>query len=264
MAKSTDPTEALLSRVRQICFDFAGTEEKLSHGAPWFNVKGKGFVTFAKDHQGDGRVAVWCKSTLDEQRRLTRADPDVYFVPPYVGVKGWVGVRLERPTTDFEALAIIVEEAWRSVCPKSLVAAKPSAPPKAVVYPTTDPEVARDALARLTAICDALPATVTETSSWQTAFRVGKKPYAYFYDNVHRDGIVAVCFRAARDEAAELVEAHPKRYYLPPYIGAKGWLAMRVDAAKVPWKELARRVTESYEAVAPKRAVTAAAPTRAR
>lgn len=77
MAKSTDPTEALLSRVRQICFDFAGTEEKLSHGAPWFNVKGKGFVTFANDHHGDGRVAVWCKSTLDEQRRLTKADPDV-------------------------------------------------------------------------------------------------------------------------------------------------------------------------------------------
>ncbi len=264
MAKPTDPTEALLTRVRQICFDFAGTEEKLSHGAPFFHVKGKGFVTFANDHHGDGRVAVWCKSTLDEQRRLTKADPDVYFVPPYVGVKGWVGVRLERPTTDFEALAIIVEEAWRSVCPKSLVAAKPKPPPKAVVYPTTDPEVVRDALARITAICEALPGSVTETSSWQTAFRVGKKPYAYFYDNVHRDGIVAVCFRADRDEAAELVEAHPKRYYLPPYIGAKGWLAMRVDGAKVSWKELARRVTESHEAVAPKRPITAAAPTRAR
>lgn len=247
------PSDELLTRVRQICFDFAGTEEKLSHGAPWFHVRGKGFLTFASDHHGDGRVAVWCKATLEEQRRLTKAEPAVYFVPPYVGVKGWVGVRLDGSTTDFEALAILVEEAWRSVVPRRLEAAAPSAPPKPPVYPTTDPAVVREALARLTEVCDALPESVTERSPQQVAFRVGKKPYAYLLDNQHRDGIVAVCFKIAPDEASELVKGSPRRYYRPPYLGARGWVAMRVDTAKVPWKELARRVKESYESAAPKR-----------
>ena len=64
MADQTDTTEALLTRVRAICHDFAGTEERLSHGAPWFHVRGKGMLTFANDHHGDGRVAVWCLSLI--------------------------------------------------------------------------------------------------------------------------------------------------------------------------------------------------------
>lgn len=252
MSTPTDATEALLRRVRAICHDFAGTEEKLSHGAPFFHVRGKGMLTFASDHHGDGRVAVWCKSTLDEQQRLVRSNPDVYFVPPYVGVSGWVGVRLERPGTDFDALAMLVEEAWRSVVPKRLAHAAPSAPPPPPVYATTDPAVVAVALARMTALCATLPGASSESSPSQTTWRVGKKTFAYLLDNQHRDGIVSVCFRVAPDEAAALMERAPRRYYRPPYLGAKGWVAMRVDSAKVPWKELARRVTESHASVAPR------------
>lgn len=250
----TTPADDALARVRQICFDFAGVEEKLSHGAPFFHVKGRGFLSFAGGHHGDGRVAVWCKATLDDQQRLTRSNPTVYFVPPYVGVKGWVGVRVDLDATDFEALAILVEEAWRSVVPKRLEAAEPSPPPKPAVYPTTDPAVAKDALARLTAICDALPGSTVEPSPTQTTFRAGAKPFAYLFDNVHRDGVVGVGFRVEREEADALVADDPKRYYRPPYIGARGWVAMRVDVGRVPWKELARRVAESHRRVAPKRA----------
>ncbi|MDO9019211.1 MAG: MmcQ/YjbR family DNA-binding protein [Deltaproteobacteria bacterium] len=250
MADQSDTTEALLTRVRAICHDFAGTEEKLSHGAPWFHVRGKGMLTFANDHHGDGRVAVWCWSTPDEQRRLVRMDPDVYFVPPYVGVKGWVGVRLERPTTDFEALAALVEEAWRAVAPKRLASAAPVAPPPPV-YPTTDPEVVREARARLAEVCATLPGSVVEVATSQTTWRVGKRPFAYLLDNQHRDGIVSVCFRVAPDEAAALVQRAPRRYYRPPYIGARGWVAMHVDGARVPWTTLARRVVASYRSVAP-------------
>lgn len=252
MSTPTDATEALLRRVRAICHDFAGTEEKLSHGAPFFHVRGKGMLAFASDHHGDGRVAVWCKSTLDEQQRLVRSNPDVYFVPPYVGVSGWVGVRLERPGTDFDALAMLVEEAWRSVVPKRLAHAAPSAPPPPPVYATTDPAVVAVALARMTALCATLPGASSESSPSQTTWRVGKKTFAYLLDNQHRDGIVSVCFRVAPDEAAALMERAPRRYYRPPYLGAKGWVAMRVDSAKVPWKELARRVTESHASVAPR------------
>jgi hypothetical protein len=252
VSKPGDETEALLARVRAIVHDFAGTEEKLSHGAPFFHVRGKGVLTFANDHHGDGRVAVWCKSTVDEQRRLVRADPDVYFVPPYVGVSGWVGVRLGRPTTDFEALAMLVEEAWRAVAPKRLANAAPSPPPPPPVYATTDPAVVADALARMTALCATLPGSAAEPSPSQTTWRVGKKAFAHLLDNQHRDGRVSVCFRVAPDEAAALVERSPRRYYKPPYVGAKGWVAMRVDSAKVPWKELAGLVTASHASVAPR------------
>lgn len=248
---AADP-DALLARVRQICFDFAGVEEKLSHGAPFFHVRGKGFVTFANDHHGDGRVAVWCKATPDAQRRLVKATPAVYFVPPYVGVKGWVGVRLERPETDFDALAILVEEAWRSVAPKGLEGAAPGPAPKPPTYPTTDPAVVRDALARLEALCEGLPGAAIERAARQVTFRVGKRPFAYLLDNVHRDGVVAVCFKVTREEAAALAEGTPARYFVPPYLGAHGWVAMRVDVGRVPWKELARRVTEGHRGPAPK------------
>lgn len=110
MTTDTHP-DALLARLREICFDFAETEEKVSHGAPFFHVRGKGVAIFANNHHNDGNIAAWCKASLDDQRRLTTSNPDVYFVPPYVGVKGWVGVRLDRPSTDFEALAILIEEA---------------------------------------------------------------------------------------------------------------------------------------------------------
>ncbi len=86
-----DP-DAVLERVRSICLGYPGTSEKLSHGANSFFVRGKMFLTFVDDPHRDGNLAVWCKSSFDEQRRLVSADPDQFFVPPYVGVKGWVGV----------------------------------------------------------------------------------------------------------------------------------------------------------------------------
>lgn len=238
--------DALLARVRTICFDFAGTEEKLSHGAPFFHVRGRGIVSFANEHHGDGHVAVWCKATLDAQKRLVAKQPDVYFVPPYVGVKGWVGMRLEHPAMDFDALAMLVEEAWRSVVPKRLEHAEPTEPSPPPTYPTTDPAVVEAALAKLTTMCEGLADVHTERSGYSVTFRVGRKPFAYLFDNHHRDGIVGVGVRVPLKEAAALVKASPRRYYMPPYIGPKGWVAMRVDDARVPWKELARRIVDSH------------------
>lgn len=112
---------------------------------------------------------------------------------------------------------------------------------------TTDPAVVRDALARLEeALCEGLPGAAIERAARQVTFRVGKRPFAYLLDNVHRDGVVAVCFKVTREEAAALAAEAPKRYFVPPYLGAHSWVAMRVDAGRVPWKELARRVTEGH------------------
>jgi len=254
--KATTPGDAVYHRVREICLGFPGGEEKLSHGAPWFHARGKMFLAFVDDHHGDGRLGVWCKATLEEQRALVAASPERFFVPPYVGVKGWVGVRLDRPDTDWVELAILAENGWGSVVPASVVrsaAARPARPPPPPVRLTTDPEVARAALARFSTICLALPEATLERQASHGTFRVRKKVFAYFLDNQHGDGVIAACVKVNKGENDRLVRSEPKRFVMPQYIGARGWVGVRLDVRKVDWKDVAARVQASYRAVAPKR-----------
>ena len=144
MAKrAVSPSDAALERVRAVCFGFPGAEEKLSHGAPSFHVRGKMYVNFVDDHHGDGRLAIWCKATRDEQKRLVAMDPARYFVPPYVGVRGWVGAVLNHPKTDWIEIAIFVEEGWASIVPNAVLKQPVRPPPKAPPRPTTDADAAR-------------------------------------------------------------------------------------------------------------------------
>jgi hypothetical protein len=232
-AAAPSAADAALDRVSAINLRFPLAEVKLSHGAPWFHVRGKMFMAFADHHHGDGRLAVWCKATFAEQKRLVASDAERFFVPPYVGVKGWVGVRLDHPRTD-----------WMET------AARPAPPLK---RPKTDPEVARAALDRLSKIALALPEAHVERSASHATFTVGKKTFAYFLDNHHGDEIVAACLKGSKAENAELVKSEPKRFYLPAYIGPKGWIGVRLDVGRVDWKDVAARTIASYCSVAPKK-----------
>jgi hypothetical protein len=112
-----------LARVRAICLGLPETSERLSHGAPAFFVRGKRpFVMVLTNHHGDGRFAIWCAAPEGMQSMLVDADPDKFFVPPYVGHRGWLGVRLDRDL-DWNELAGIVEDAYAEVAPASLVEA---------------------------------------------------------------------------------------------------------------------------------------------
>jgi hypothetical protein len=253
-AAAPSAADAALERVRGVCLNFPGAEEKLSHGTPSFHVRGKMFVMFVDDHHDDGRLAVWCKAEADEQKRLVAGAPDRFFVPPYVGVRGWVGVRLDHPQTDWVGLALLVEAGWVSVAPKSIAndpAARPlprkTPPPR----PRTDAAVAQKALERLSAVCLRLPETTREGNRHAT-FRVRKKVFAYFLDNHHGDGVVGACVKVPKGENAKLAKRDPKAFFMPAYIGARGWVGVRLDAKKVDWKGVAERVAESYRAVAPK------------
>jgi hypothetical protein len=247
------PVQDAYERVNAAALALPGAEAKLSHGSPWFHVRGKMFLAFLDDHHGDGRLAVWCKSTLAEQRRLVAEDSARFFVPPYVGVKGWVGVRLDHPKTDWIELAILIEEGWRAVAPKKAKEGGLAAKGKPLRLPRTDPKAAREALDRLTTICAALPGADYERTGGHAAFRVGKKTFAYFLDNHHGDEKIAVSLKAAKGESAALVKRDPKRFYLPEYLGAKGWVAIRLDLGRVDWKDVAARLAASHAAVAPKR-----------
>jgi hypothetical protein len=114
--------ERTLERIREVCLGLPETTERLSHGQPTFFVRGKkAFVMVLHDHHGDGRFAIWCAAGEGIQRMLVDADPERFFVPPYVGHRGWLGFRLDREL-DWEELAGILEDAYVEVAPARLVA----------------------------------------------------------------------------------------------------------------------------------------------
>jgi hypothetical protein len=115
--------DVVLVRIREICLALPETSERLSHGAPTFFVRGKrAFAMVLSNHQGDGRFAVWCAAPDGMQRLLVESEPERFFVPPYVGHRGWLGVRLDR-RLDWDELAGIVEDAYGEVAPPKLVEA---------------------------------------------------------------------------------------------------------------------------------------------
>jgi hypothetical protein len=100
--------------VRRIALALPEAVERETWGTPTFRVRGKIFVMFA-----EGEREAWVKSTHDEQRALTQMDPGTFFVPPYVGPSGWVGVRFR--TVDRDEMRELLTEAWRLTAPKRLV-----------------------------------------------------------------------------------------------------------------------------------------------
>lgn len=109
-----------LERVRRVCLALPGTSERLSHGEPTFFVRKKVFVMFADNHHKDGRVAVWLPVPSGFQDQLIESAPGTYFKPPYVGVRGWVGIELGQ--INDEDLTFHIQVAWELVAPKRLLA----------------------------------------------------------------------------------------------------------------------------------------------
>jgi hypothetical protein len=107
-------------RVRAICLGFPGVTEKLSHGAPAF-FAGKQFLTLWLDGHHDQRFAhLWCAAPPGAQEELVTTEPDRFFRPPYVGGRGWIGVRLDGPI-DWDELTLVCEDAFRAVAPKKFI-----------------------------------------------------------------------------------------------------------------------------------------------
>lgn len=110
--------EEHLRRVRRICATLPATTEKLSHGEPTFFVAKKVYAMFANNHHGDGHIAVWIPAPQGSQAMLLKTEPRKFFMPPYVGCRGWIGIELDH--IDDEDLAFHIGEAWRLIAPKKL------------------------------------------------------------------------------------------------------------------------------------------------
>lgn len=110
--------EKQLARVRKICLALPETFEKISHGEPTFFVRKKVFAMCSNNHHHDGHVAVVVPAAIGVQEALIKASPKTFYRPPYVGVRGWVGIELAR--VNDKDLALYLEEAWRIIAPDKL------------------------------------------------------------------------------------------------------------------------------------------------
>jgi hypothetical protein len=108
-------------------------------------------------------------------------------------------------------------------------------------------------LERLTKICLALPEATREIMGRHAGFKVRKKTFAYFMDDHHGDGIVCVACKVMPGDNVALSKSNPERYFLPAYIGPRGWVALRLDVGNVDWEEVGELVADSYRRIAPKR-----------
>jgi len=105
-----------IERVRRVCAALPETTEKLSHGEPTFFVRKKVYAMLSNNHHNDGHIAVTIPAAIGVQAALIEANPKKFYRPPYVGVRGWVGIELEHVSD--EELILHLREAWRLIAPE--------------------------------------------------------------------------------------------------------------------------------------------------
>lgn len=111
-----------LERLREICLALPDVTERASHGEPAFFMGDKKmFVMLDDHHHGADRLGFWCPAPPGEQEACISSDPDTYYRPPYVGGRGWLGVRIDNHP-DWDQVAEVVRDAYRQVAPKRLLA----------------------------------------------------------------------------------------------------------------------------------------------
>ena len=217
--------------VREVCLSFPNTEEVVSHGSPDFRViDGKVFATYAINHHGDGHLALWLRSPPGAQALYVDGEPEYFYVPPYVGPAGWLGVDLDKGLS-WLRIADLVREAYVEVAPKSLTRdLGPTIeiePPTKTIDPVEfDPFNAEHAQHKLQQIRDlalALPEVVEDTQFGNPCFRAGKKNFCTLY---FHQGRMQLSVWAGEEGQATLT--FDKRYAVPAYTGRNGWLNLDI------------------------------------
>ena len=240
--------------VRDACLWLPEAEEFVSHGSSNFRVRGKTFATYAVNHHGDRRVALWLNALPGSQELHVRAEPAHFFVPPYVGPRGWLGVVLDRGIA-WKRVAALVREAYEKVAPaelqKSLGKTPPlEAPSKKLSASQIDPMQAPRAakvLKSFRKLCLALPETGEERQFGHPVWQAGKKTFALARHDGQR---LTLCFWVGVDQQGLLTA--DSRYQIPPYIGHNGWIALDASSS-CDWKEIEALTLHSYRHFALKR-----------
>ncbi|GAA4780435.1 MmcQ/YjbR family DNA-binding protein [Actinomycetospora chlora] len=116
-------SEELVERLRAICLALPEATEKISHGSPSWFVR-KQFASYVGYHHGDTHLALWAAAPEGAQAEMVEAEPARFFVPPYVGHRGWLGLRLdvEPEGPDWDEVRGVLVDAYRHVAPRRLAA----------------------------------------------------------------------------------------------------------------------------------------------
>jgi predicted DNA-binding protein (MmcQ/YjbR family) len=122
MASQTTNTGALLARISEFCLTFPEAEREVHGRHADFRVRKRPFAYFLDDHHGDGIVSVCCRSELGENVDRAGRDPERFYLPAYIGKRGWFGIRLDRESIDWADVENAIERSWRLAASKGLVA----------------------------------------------------------------------------------------------------------------------------------------------
>lgn len=245
MAKQKTISDA----VRELCLSFPESTEVLSHGSPDFRVNGKTYATYVINHHGDGHIALWLNAPQGAQQLHVKQEPKHFYVPPYVGPRGWLGVDLDKGIS-WKTVAKLVREAYEKVAPPAL--AKSLGKTIEIKPPTTtmpleefDPMQSKRALAvvkDLREICLSLPQTSEDKQFGNPVWRAGKRVFAQAY--CYRPDLkLQLGFWVGVDQQALLTR--DKHFSIPPYMGHNGWIALDVSK-DANWKEIRSLAMFSY------------------
>jgi predicted DNA-binding protein (MmcQ/YjbR family) len=233
--------------VRELCLGLPDAQEVRSHGSPEFRVGRKTFATFAVNHHGDGRIALWLNMPPGAQHLYVDGEPEYFFVPPYVGPRGWLGVELDRGL-DWGRIGALVREAYAQVAPADLH--ERMGAPVDIEPPseTLDPEAfdplsaprAQEIVAGLRERCLRLPEVTESRQFGNPSWRAGRKTFC----TVHRyAGRLELQFWVGPERQSQLTM--DERYRIPPYIGHNGWISLDAEDGVV-WDEVESLIDLSY------------------
>jgi hypothetical protein len=230
--------------VREICLSFPQSIEVMAHGSPDFRVEGgKTFATYVINHHGDGHLALWLRSPPGAQSMLVDAEPEYFYVPPYVGPKGWLGVDLDK-SLNWLRIADLVREAYVEVAPYSLT--KELGPPLEIDPPTVtidpiefDPFVAAHAqekLAQIRDYCLRLPEVSEDTQFGNPCFRAGKKNFCSLHfrrsadpsDGQKTKSEQRLQLSVWAGKEGQVALTFDERYSIPPFTGHNGWIELDI------------------------------------
>jgi predicted DNA-binding protein (MmcQ/YjbR family) len=240
--------------VRDACLWLPETQEKTAHGMQDFRVRKKTFATLAINHHGDGRIALWLHSPQGAQELYVDGDPEHFFVPPYVGPRGWLGVHLDRGL-DWGRIASLVREAYANVAPSGLAEALGATPEVAAPNESVDPEIfdplsaahLRETVAAVRSFCLALPEVSEATQFGSPCWKAGKKTFCGLHR--HQGRLALQCWVGADRQGTLTFDP---RYRVPAYSGHNGWISLDAEDG-VMHKEVEALILDSYRHFALKR-----------
>jgi hypothetical protein len=257
--------------VREVCLSFPEAEEVVSHGFPDFRVRGKTFASYVVNHHGDGRVALWLNAPSGSQDHYSKSEPKHFFVPPYVGPRGWLGVHLNKGLS-WQRVAALVRQAYEKVAPRALAESIGETvqikPPVALSPEEIDPLKSRRAQTVLTGVrkrCLPWPEVCEDQQFGSPVWRAGKKTFLWLHTQ-RSAGAAKATGRSVAKSAGRGADRRTRprlqlyfwvgvsaqgfmtaaaRFQIPPYIGHQGWIALDVTE-HCDWKEVRGLALSSY------------------